>query len=171
MARELKVKREEVIEMETRLSGGDVPLEPLTDWPDFKPAFRAGIPSVLARPNGELWVRRTENAHEIEEIGERVTFSRDGRFVVTGSDDYGLVLDTKTGRELRRFEPDGGEVILAVLSVFVLATGNDVANLPPELMRKGRFDEIFFVDLPNAGARGEPTQPHPGNAGTVRNRR
>ena len=32
--------------------------------------------------------------------------------------------------------------------VFVIATGNDIANLPPELMRKGRFDEIFFVDLP-----------------------
>jgi SpoVK/Ycf46/Vps4 family AAA+-type ATPase len=32
--------------------------------------------------------------------------------------------------------------------VFVVATANDVSNLPPELLRKGRFDEIFFVDLP-----------------------
>lgn len=32
---------------------------------------------------------------------------------------------------------------------FVLATANDVASLPPELMRKGRFDEIWYVDLPN----------------------
>jgi ATP-dependent 26S proteasome regulatory subunit len=31
---------------------------------------------------------------------------------------------------------------------FVVATSNDVTQLPPELMRKGRFDEIFFVDLP-----------------------
>lgn len=31
---------------------------------------------------------------------------------------------------------------------FVIATSNDVSQLPPELMRKGRFDEIFFVDLP-----------------------
>lgn len=38
------------------------PLEPLTDWPDVKPPFRAGQASVWARPNGELWVRRTENA-------------------------------------------------------------------------------------------------------------
>jgi len=38
------------------------PLEPLTDWPDAKPPFRSGMASVLARPNGELWVRRTENA-------------------------------------------------------------------------------------------------------------
>lgn len=33
-------------------------------------------------------------------------------------------------------------------SVFVVATANDVSALPPELLRKGRFDEIFFIDLP-----------------------
>ena len=33
--------------------------------------------------------------------------------------------------------------------VFVVATSNDIFSLPPELLRKGRFDEIFFVDLPN----------------------
>lgn len=32
--------------------------------------------------------------------------------------------------------------------VFVIATSNDISSLPPELLRKGRFDEIFFVDLP-----------------------
>jgi SpoVK/Ycf46/Vps4 family AAA+-type ATPase len=32
---------------------------------------------------------------------------------------------------------------------FVIATANDVSSLPPELLRKGRFDEVFFVDLPN----------------------
>jgi AAA+ superfamily predicted ATPase len=37
--------------------------------------------------------------------------------------------------------------------VFVVATANDVRNLPPELLRKGRFDEIFFVDLPNVHER------------------
>lgn len=44
--------------------------------------------------------------------------------------------------------------------VFVLATGNDVANLPPELMRKGRFDEIFFVDLPTYDERIEIFRVH-----------
>ncbi|HMV71147.1 MAG TPA: AAA family ATPase [Pseudomonadales bacterium] len=39
--------------------------------------------------------------------------------------------------------------------VFVVATANDVALLPPELLRKGRFDEIFFVDLPDEGTRAE----------------
>jgi hypothetical protein len=37
--------------------------------------------------------------------------------------------------------------------VFVAATANDLSTLPPELLRKGRFDEIFFVDLPDAGER------------------
>ena len=37
--------------------------------------------------------------------------------------------------------------------VFVVATANRIADLPPELLRKGRFDEIFFVDLPSPGER------------------
>lgn len=37
--------------------------------------------------------------------------------------------------------------------VFVVATANDIRALPPELLRKGRLDEIFFVDLPMAQAR------------------
>jgi len=39
--------------------------------------------------------------------------------------------------------------------VFVVATANDIGALPPELLRKGRFDEIFFVDLPNHDVRKE----------------
>jgi SpoVK/Ycf46/Vps4 family AAA+-type ATPase len=37
--------------------------------------------------------------------------------------------------------------------VFVVATANDLSRLPPELTRKGRFDEVFFVDLPTAAER------------------
>lgn len=37
--------------------------------------------------------------------------------------------------------------------VFVVATANNIENLPPELLRKGRFDEIFFVDLPGRESR------------------
>jgi len=39
--------------------------------------------------------------------------------------------------------------------VFLVATANSVEELPPELMRKGRVDEIFFVDLPGPAARAE----------------
>lgn len=38
-------------------------------------------------------------------------------------------------------------------SVFVVATSNDISKLPAEFLRKGRFDEIFFVDLPNDDER------------------
>jgi SpoVK/Ycf46/Vps4 family AAA+-type ATPase len=39
--------------------------------------------------------------------------------------------------------------------VFLVATSNDIAELPPELIRKGRFDEVFFIDLPDAETRAE----------------
>ena len=39
--------------------------------------------------------------------------------------------------------------------IFVVATANDITALPPELVRKGRFDEIFFVDLPQRAARAD----------------
>ena len=44
--------------------------------------------------------------------------------------------------------------------VFVLATANDISGLPPELVRKGRFDEVFFVDLPSADERAEILRIH-----------
>lgn len=61
-------------------------------------------------------------------------------------------------------DQDGGtslRVLGAVLTwmqertapVFVVATANDVAALPPEFLRRGRFDEVFFIDLPNEGER------------------
>jgi len=45
-------------------------------------------------------------------------------------------------------------------SVFVVATANDISQLPPELMRKGRLDEIFFVDLPSDTEREEVFRIH-----------
>jgi ATP-dependent 26S proteasome regulatory subunit len=44
--------------------------------------------------------------------------------------------------------------------VFLVATANDIEALPPELLRKGRFDEIFFVDLPNLEARRQILEIH-----------
>src|SRR5262249_38940651 len=39
--------------------------------------------------------------------------------------------------------------------VFVVATANNIESLPPELLRKGRFDDIFFLDLPTLAERRE----------------
>ncbi len=46
--------------------------------------------------------------------------------------------------------------------VFLVATANDISRLPPEMVRKGRFDEIFFVDLPMAESREEIFRIHLG---------
>ena len=68
-------------------------------------------------------------------------------------------------------ESDGGtsQRVLATLltwmaekkqQVFIVATANDISKLPPELMRKGRMDEIFFVDLPEHNSRIEIFEIH-----------
>jgi hypothetical protein len=44
--------------------------------------------------------------------------------------------------------------------IFVVATANDLSAIPPELLRKGRFDEIFFVDLPAAEERSDIIRIH-----------
>lgn len=59
----------------------------------------------------------------------------------SGSADGGVAADA-LGAVLSWMQERQGEA-------FVIATANDVSALPPELMRKGRFDEIWFVDLPN----------------------
>jgi MoxR-like ATPase len=46
--------------------------------------------------------------------------------------------------------------------IFIVATCNDLAALPPELARKGRFDEVFFVDLPSAAERRDILRIHLG---------
>ena len=43
---------------------------------------------------------------------------------------------------------------------FVVATANDIASLPPELLRKGRFDEVFYVDFPSKAERAEILDVH-----------
>jgi AAA+ superfamily predicted ATPase len=64
----------------------------------------------------------------------------------TGGDADGGVAERMLGTFLRWMqERESG--------VFVVATSNDVLSLPPEFLRKGRFDEIFFVDLPGAAER------------------
>jgi ATP-dependent Zn protease len=49
--------------------------------------------------------------------------------------------------------------------VFVIATANEPKNLPPELWRKGRYDEVFFVDLPSESEREEILRIHLGRKG------
>ncbi len=68
-------------------------------------------------------------------------------FAVGGTEDGG-VSQRILGSFLSWMQDRKGEV-------FIVATANDIDRLPPEFLRKGRFDEIFFVDLPDAATRGE----------------
>lgn len=67
-------------------------------------------------------------------------------FTAAGGDGDGGVSTRVLGTFLSWLQDRNGDV-------FVVATANDISRLPPELMRKGRFDEIFFVDLPDERAR------------------
>ena len=77
-------------------------------------------------------------------------------------------------RQVRAAKRDLSERLLAVLltwmqdresGVFLAATSNNITVLPPEMLRKGRFDEIFFVDLPNAEVRAAFEKARAGNGG------
>ena len=63
----------------------------------------------------------------------------------SGSADGGVSADA-LGAVLSWMQERQGEA-------FVIATANDVTGLPPELLRKGRFDEVWFIDLPNESER------------------
>jgi SpoVK/Ycf46/Vps4 family AAA+-type ATPase len=71
---------------------------------------------------------------------------------LAGSDSSGRTDGGTTSRVLATFLTWMQE---KTAPVFVLATSNDISKMPPELTRKGRFDEIFFVDLPNKSVREE----------------
>jgi SpoVK/Ycf46/Vps4 family AAA+-type ATPase len=67
-------------------------------------------------------------------------------FSSSGGDEDGGVSQRVLGTFLSWLQDRKGDV-------FVVATANDISRLPPEFLRKGRFDEIFFVDLPVDEAR------------------
>jgi SpoVK/Ycf46/Vps4 family AAA+-type ATPase len=67
-------------------------------------------------------------------------------FAASGSDADGGASQRIFGTFLSWLQDRRGDV-------FVVATANDITRLPPEFVRKGRFDEIFFVDLPDAETR------------------
>jgi len=85
----------------------------------------------------------------IEAVGKCVVWvdeiEKDLQGATSGSSDGGVSADA-LGSFLSWMQERQGEA-------FVIATANDVTALPPELLRKGRFDEVFFVDLPNETER------------------
>jgi len=105
-------------------------------------------PSRLYRPYiGETEQRLQEALRSIDALAPAVLWidEIEKGFAAGGKSDSGVsqrLLGTFL-RWMQEREP----------GVFLVATANDVSELPPEFLRKGRFDEIFFVDLPNRDAR------------------
>jgi AAA+ superfamily predicted ATPase len=85
--------------------------------------------------------------HTAERLAPCVLFidELEKAFATGGSDDGG-VSQRVLGTFLSWLQDRRAEV-------FTVATANDISRLPPEFLRKGRFDEVFFVDLPDAESR------------------
>jgi SpoVK/Ycf46/Vps4 family AAA+-type ATPase len=102
---------------------------------------------IYAKYVGESEQRLAEALEAVEAMAPVVLWidELEKGFATSGDGDGG-VSKRVLGTFLRWMQdrPDG---------IFIAATCNDVRALPPELLRKGRFDEIFFVDLPSAEER------------------
>jgi hypothetical protein len=114
------------------------------------PVLRLDLPRVLGSREGaeESLARALEAAEALSPVALWVDEIEKG-FAGSSPGDGG---DARAARLLGAFstwlqERKG--------PVFVVATANDVSRLPPELLRRGRFDELFFVDLPDLEARRE----------------
>jgi hypothetical protein len=119
-----------------------------------------GLPLVLLDPSrlydkyiGESERRLDTSLHTIEAMAPAVLWIDEiEKGFSTGTSDGG-VASRLLGTYLRWMQDHSGEI-------FTVATANDIASLPPELLRKGRFDQIFFVDLPDAASRREIFRVH-----------
>ncbi len=113
-----------------------------------------GLPLVLLDPSrlygkyiGESEQRLARALDSVDAMAPIVLWIDEiEKGLATSGDGDGGVSRRLLGTFLRWMQdrPDG---------VFLVATANDVSGLPPELLRKGRFDETFFVDLPDTTAR------------------
>ncbi len=114
------------------------------------PLVRLDLPLVMgasgAGPSAEESLRRALDA--VERSAPVALWVDEIEKAFAGSGSRGT--DSRASRLLGAFSTWLQE---RTRPVFVVATANDVSQLPPELLRRGRFDELFFVDLPDIDAR------------------
>jgi SpoVK/Ycf46/Vps4 family AAA+-type ATPase len=113
------------------------------------PLLRLDLPRVLGAEGAEESLARALDAAEAIAPGARWGDEIEKGFAGSAPGQGG---DARASRLLGSFSTWLQERRSAV---FVVATANDVTRLPPELLRRGRFDELFFVDLPDLEARRE----------------
>lgn len=110
------------------------------------PLLRLDVGALYNKFHGETEKNLRESLQQAEAMSPCVLWLDEiEKALATGTGDDGL-----SRRILGSFLTWLAEKQVAV---FVVATANDISQLPPELVRKGRFDEIFFVDLPTPRVR------------------
>lgn len=113
------------------------------------PLLRVDLGALKSKFVGESEGNLRKAFRVIEAIGRCVVWfdeiEKALQGATSGSADGGVSSDA-LGSILSWMQERQGEA-------FVIATANDVTGLPPELLRKGRFDEVWFVDLPNPQER------------------
>lgn len=113
------------------------------------PLYRLDVSSILGMYVGQSESRMREALATAERVAPCVLWVDEIEKAFGGSGEQ----DGGTSRRLI------GQFLYwlqeSTAKVFMVATANDVSSLPPELLRKGRFDEVFFVDLPDHSDREE----------------
>jgi len=109
------------------------------------PLYRLDMAAVLGKYVGESEGRLREALETADRVAPCVLWIDEIEKGLAGGEDAG-VTKRMVGQFLYWLQESTSKV-------FMVATANDVSSLPPELLRKGRFDEIFFVDLPDDSER------------------
>jgi ATPase family associated with various cellular activities (AAA) len=112
------------------------------------PLVRLDFGALYSKWQGEAERNLRESLHSAEGIAPCVLWVDEIEKALAGGDGDDGVSRRVLGTFLTWLAEHGARI-------FVVATANDITALPPELIRKGRFDEIFFVDLPGPAARAE----------------
>jgi ATP-dependent 26S proteasome regulatory subunit len=112
------------------------------------PLYRLDMASIHGRFLGESEGRMREALETADRVAPCVLWIDEIEKGLAGSHDISGVQQRIIGQFLFWLQESQSRA-------FVVATANDVRSLPPELLRKGRFDELFFVDLPDEQDRRE----------------
>jgi SpoVK/Ycf46/Vps4 family AAA+-type ATPase len=116
------------------------------------PLIRLDIGALKASLVGESERRMREATRVIDAFGEAVIWLDEVEKSVSGTQSSGQVDAGTSANMFGHFLTWMQETKAPVM---IMATANNIAQLPPEFLRAGRFDAIFFVDLPNAAEREE----------------
>jgi hypothetical protein len=112
------------------------------------PLYRLDLASILGQYVGQSENRLREALDTADRVAPCVLWIDEIEKGLAGQNDSTGVGRRLLGQFLYWLQESGSRV-------FVVATANDVRSLPPELLRKGRFDELFFIDLPDEADRAE----------------